>query len=327
MSLTYFCNEALTTNSQVFFRLKEQLKLVGWEVYASSNGSSFDLTTDIIASAADLGINSWYCIKSPPVKGISKHLCIQIGASLNFCRIKVSWTGFRNGSPSATVVPSAIDDKIIYGTGTDASPTFWVYCFATATSLNCNTIVGDADDDYFVCLFLTAASGGAANFIFFIDRIKDAHEKDIDPYYYYVYGNSTLPTTQLNNTTGCAWENSGTPYGFSWTKRSYTDEQFAYSFLTTYSNSSSSGSNSRMASTSGLASVSGLDKLLPVKVMSNKNTVTANALKTSCYKGELKHIFMSSGCESFTTLDSLDLKTKVYFGGLILPWDGSTPSK
>jgi len=118
-----FKRAALETTSQV-------ADVVNWRVRTSSTGSVYAQQGDVIASSASLGALSWFVLqgkgRSDAGVVVRRELCFQLdGAGL--CRIKYSPRGgFVGGSPSTTRVPSATDEQLVWGGGTDASPTFAV---------------------------------------------------------------------------------------------------------------------------------------------------------------------------------------------------------
>jgi hypothetical protein len=62
--------------------------------------------------------------------GGGEEWCVQRGSSNQAWRIKVSRAaGFTGGSPSATQVPTATDEQVFMGSGTDASPTGYTFLY------------------------------------------------------------------------------------------------------------------------------------------------------------------------------------------------------
>jgi hypothetical protein len=155
---TQWTNPATNTSNSVraMFILKALLKTCGWTVKSSGDGvSTFGTGSDVItqgtgSNSTTNGANStgdflnggaWFYIQSPGTS--SQHFVIQrnTGTYANTTqgwRIKYSTTGFftsgMSGSTgltgSASKTPTAIsasDESILFGGGTDASPTFLTF--------------------------------------------------------------------------------------------------------------------------------------------------------------------------------------------------------
>lgn len=114
-----------------FFRLKELLKLAGWTVLSSSDGTTYNgtgdqITTGLSGAGGMNNANAWFRIRQPGTN--AREFTFQRSSSLTYSwRVKYSGgpsTGFVGGTPSATETPSATDEVIIKGGGTDASPSF-----------------------------------------------------------------------------------------------------------------------------------------------------------------------------------------------------------
>jgi hypothetical protein len=117
----------LMEGGQFFFRLKTVLKAAGWTVPASSDGTTYSSTGDVI-TRYDTGTgglqnpSAWYIVREP---GGRREHCIQhVGASTTMLyRCKYSALArFTGGSPGITRVPSATDEQVLAGSGTDAAP-------------------------------------------------------------------------------------------------------------------------------------------------------------------------------------------------------------
>lgn len=110
------------------YRLKEVLKLAGWIVKSSSTGLAYSSTADIITtSAAGAGGMSnnaaWYRITDPAQL---REIVLQAsGASGGSLRMLYSKSAkFTGGTPGTTRVPTATDEQLLHGGGTDAAPTY-----------------------------------------------------------------------------------------------------------------------------------------------------------------------------------------------------------
>lgn len=130
MPNAYVLNQKPTTYGQALSLLTEMLAGAGWLYMESGDGlSSFGagkVFTNFTASAANSWNNSkaWVRMQDP---GGTKEFVFQTGPGTGGAidrtvRFKYSpGAKFVSGSPSATVAPSATDEKMVLGSGTDAS--------------------------------------------------------------------------------------------------------------------------------------------------------------------------------------------------------------
>lgn len=148
--------------SLVFFKLKTQKKAAGWTVVSSSDGTTYNASSDIITTnltgAGGLhNASAWFVIREP---GGRREWCYQHISTAMLYRVKYSpFARFIGGSPSATRVPSATDEQVLAGGGTDASPTGGSFFNAVVQRCHvmCNsTPIGGVYPFYF---FMTASPG------------------------------------------------------------------------------------------------------------------------------------------------------------------------
>ncbi len=124
----YISPSSSLDNVDIIYELKELMVSAGHAVTSSGTGFSgtgsgvYNATGDAISSAALLdNQHAWFRIEGPG----GREWCFQgQGSSYgNVWRVKVSTAaGFSGGAPSASRTPSAADEQIIWGSGTDASP-------------------------------------------------------------------------------------------------------------------------------------------------------------------------------------------------------------
>ncbi|MGW8177442.1 MAG: hypothetical protein ACWGQW_01380 [bacterium] len=109
------------------FILKTVLKAAGWTVPRSSDGITYNSSGDQIThngsgAGGMSNDNAWFVIESPNGE---HQWCFQVTTNRADWRVKISpLDGFVGGSPNAVTTPSATDEAIIAGGGTDASPSF-----------------------------------------------------------------------------------------------------------------------------------------------------------------------------------------------------------
>lgn len=108
---------------QIVWNLKEMLKDAGWTVIESATGSAYS-AGDILDAPGDFGTRSWFRVQMPEHRGQKREFVFQKGSSDRSWRVKYSKAaGFTDGSAGSNETPSAIDEMMALGGGTDNSPT------------------------------------------------------------------------------------------------------------------------------------------------------------------------------------------------------------
>lgn len=136
-----------------------------WTVVSSGTGTAgtWVASGDLITAASKLLVaNAWFVLQG---KGVvdggttyKRQLCWQVdGAGLVRCKVSPR-AGFTNvASASATRVPSATDERVLLGGGTDASPTFEALFPTSGAWMQAE--FSEADDSFWC---MTYPVGGAA---------------------------------------------------------------------------------------------------------------------------------------------------------------------
>ena len=129
MAFQYSNNDAtINTGAKAIWAWIATLKAAGWTQADSSDGTTraAGQVTGGGTSTNGLGnSNAWVRLQMPTQNGVVREITIQRGTTDLVWRLKYSFAaGFTGGSPSASVTPSATDERILHGSGTDASPTF-----------------------------------------------------------------------------------------------------------------------------------------------------------------------------------------------------------
>ncbi len=156
MAFKYDLGFVSTAGNEFVFRWKQLLIAQGWTIPSSSDGTTWgagDFITQPSLGAGGLNnVRAWFIAQSPLPH--TRSICIQSsdsgGTAYGQVRSKYSPVNtFNLGSPSATQTPSASDEIIFMGGGTDANPTFaTTYNFLLNGEGKSYIIVGDADEDY-----------------------------------------------------------------------------------------------------------------------------------------------------------------------------------
>ena len=129
MTKYYNVNNSPTTGAQAFYNLGKVLSSSGWTIQSSSNGTSFGSGETYFTTSSLAATNAWFSVREPTGPG-GREWCFQRTSANTTWRIKVSPNVGFTGSATATQVPTASDEGLIWGSGTDASPTGTAFFFA-----------------------------------------------------------------------------------------------------------------------------------------------------------------------------------------------------
>lgn len=132
MSWTFAANLSATAalTSEGFYNILATAKAAGWTCPKDSDGTTYSatggqLTHGLTGAGGMCNSQAWFVMRDPAGK---RSFCIQrdtTQGTIYTARLKYSpAAGFVGGSPSATQVPSATDEVVLQGGGTDAAPTF-----------------------------------------------------------------------------------------------------------------------------------------------------------------------------------------------------------
>jgi hypothetical protein len=140
MSFYAAVNQRRMTNGQAIFAIFQAFAAAGWLIlgsgdgllgYSGTDGSALTCAFPFAVAGNIWNTDAWFRVQSPPVNGQRREFVLQISSSYSSIQMRMKYspnptgaTGFVGGSPSATQVPSATDEVIVYGGGTDAAPTF-----------------------------------------------------------------------------------------------------------------------------------------------------------------------------------------------------------
>ena len=110
--------------NEYFFELKERLKAQGWTVPRSGDASTYNSSGDQITSSGSgaggmRNNRAWFEIRSPDGQ---HNFIFQVPFPGYSWRNKYSENAFTGGTPSANTCGSAVNEVVILGSGTDASP-------------------------------------------------------------------------------------------------------------------------------------------------------------------------------------------------------------
>ena len=325
MAFSVSINNTLSSLADGWYQFKEALKTGGWTVTQSGDGTSYSAVTDLITNATIMNNSrAWYILTQPIVDGYQKFICIQPGGTKSQARVKLSWTGFNTGSPSGTVVPSAADEKVILGSGTDATPTYEDFLNSSDALIRSNIIIGDAASKYAFFWMCNRITTGGFGSLFMIDRVSDAHALDIDPYVYFMFGATSYPSTLNSYSTSTLSLVSGSSRMWCWVRKGYSDQAFAKGFVNFF-NQGIGVANNFFVGLLGTNGYDSTDTILPALVFVGAQ-INANTLLTSLsfYKGQMVNMQLNGTAR--IALDTGTSKLKVYNGPYVFPWNGTDPT-
>lgn len=223
--MTFYYNLTNPANySDYMYSLKEMFKTSGWTVVSSGSNLGYNASGDNLPANTNFVAGSWFVVSHPILDGYQRFLSFQFNGSSG-CRVKISWSGFSSGSPSATRVPSAADEKIMFGSGTDASPSY-TSVFYSSPSIAHNVLFrfGDAADKFsfytfaYRKIFVNDGSSDSIPHLFMMDYLEQVDVGDVDPYCYLFITRMYVPTDlYFGNTNIYAWRKK-TLSGESWQK-------------------------------------------------------------------------------------------------------------
>lgn len=210
MSWTAFVNQAHITKGQAFYNMFVAFQAAGWTCLGSGDGTGGHYSaTDgtaltngngalVAATFSVWNTGAWFRIQQPKSTGPNgqrREYVVQQGGAANSsltARVKYSPNvtgssgGFTGGSPSASQVPSAADEEVVYGSGTDAAPTYSNWIGQTNYQFQQHMVFDtDGDDGYaFVCWTVTQGGQTCSNgYVFAMDIMRQGTgpDNDTDP--------------------------------------------------------------------------------------------------------------------------------------------------
>jgi len=329
MSYSFNTNQTPATCAVAIYNLKTLLKLVGWTVPRSSDGSTYNSSGDQISSGGSGAggmdnARAWFIVQAPSG---GKQFCFQrqntVGANSSYpWRMKYSRNvGFSGGSPSATVTPSAADEQILLGAGTDASPTF-ATLFATTTDGGFrHQLLADNANGYSFASFAWVNASALPTHGFLFDSLTSP--ASADGYACSIYVNGIIANTSGGGGSGAGcfqyesiYRNNGKIFGYK------SDGTWSTTILGCALAVSESGTVKLMAPFGMNVDADNKDPLFPIPMV-HYNTIT----DLGDWRGFSTLLRWSA--VSRTTASTLSVSTskdRIILCDVSLPWDGSTPT-
>ncbi len=341
MAYTFSVANTPLTGSAAMYLIKTTLVTAGWSVLADSDGTTYNATGGQVTGGGPgtngLGnVRAWLRLRAPTVGSNTREITIQRSATGvaatddRAWRIKYSANaGFTGGSPAATVTPSAADEVFMLGGGTDSSPTFspasW---FAANNTYRWHIAAGGAAESYsFVAWALTSSTTTGLNSIALDVMLAGSYSSlDVDPAVMYCSDTSVQASlAAITASTAAGGANVTAPaLARAWlgsvsnAGASITTNNVNVSIITW-------GTNFGGGNTVAANPFSTKDTLVPVFWARRPNPGFIHP----CGGKGFSTLFQA-GSVARTNVDSCDVggtRTKFYYGGLWLPWDGSVPAQ
>jgi len=320
MAYNFSVNQTPSTGSVAMFTFISALTTAGWSKVRDSDGTTYSPSGAQVTSGAAGGNglannNAWVVLQAPVVGSNTRSICIQRGTTNIAWRVKYSANSqFVGGSPSAAQVPSATDEAIMMGAGSDASPTYFNY-LQTDGTYRFHVVAGGAAEFYTFCAYTLITSGTVVGKFWFMDMMATGSFSPLDTDVAVIgFNNSTAVVDFLNSASTATNPRPGN----GWLGATNSISNFvgigAYSFgnFTPHSGGTSYG-NSPFSSK---------DTSLPL--LWCRTSASAAPVGT---KG-LSSLFRlnSLGRTSMDVFNVVGVRDFVYVSGLQLPWDGSIPT-
>jgi len=200
------------TGAEHIFNLKTNLVIAGWTVKMSGTGTAgtgsgtYNSTGDSVTTAALMAnTNAWFRIQDPAT---TREYTFQRTTANTTWRIKYSASAkFTGGSPAAGQTPSATDEAVKYGSGTDASPT-GTALLGTDGAYRQKMAIGAAGDTYaWWCGAFTSGTGASPQMVAH-DPVNAASSTDTDQLVTIFTSSGNFTSSTLGgaaNTSVAAW--------------------------------------------------------------------------------------------------------------------------
>src|SRR3954471_4281185 len=186
MANAFVLNQFPTTYGQAMSLLADMLVGAGWTYKGSGDGlagysAAGNVFTNTVSGAALSWSNpkAWARLQDPAA---AREFILQHDNATN-ARIKYSAASkFTGGAPSATVTPSAADERVLRGGGTDAVPTYGAH-FTTNVLLGASIFQGFARGSapYGFWFGGLETFAGAKQAFVMLDPVEGAAPEDTDP--------------------------------------------------------------------------------------------------------------------------------------------------
>lgn len=317
MARLFSVNNSPATCPEAIFNLKTLLKTAGWTVTKSSDGLTYNASGDQISHGGTgangmFNASAWFVIQIP---GGTRAFCLQrhnSGSYGNYWRLKYSKAaGFIGGSPGITRVPSATDEAVVVGGGTDESPSM-IQLFYTADGTFRHNFFADNTAPYGFMSWGWKKTIGDAIHAFGLDPLLGTLVEDTDPYIIHARGDGIQIFSEQSFASNggqlAGW------WGSTWFSRLVAPSAVGGVPLPW-------GTSSNWASSTNQTNlINDKDDLYPITILGYRNGPIL------CYKG-ISTFVRAIGQPGRYAGDLYSVVTEkdgVVVGYCMLPWDGSS---
>jgi hypothetical protein len=335
MAYTFSVNNSPSTGALAIYTLLTTLVSAGWVVKADSDGTTYNSVGGQITGGGSgtnglANSNAWFRVQAPAVNvgtvvNQKREFTFQRGTTNLVWRIKYSASaGFTGGSPGSSQTPTATDEVVMTGGGTDASPTFFSMLPTDAT-YRLNIAAGGSTEFYSFIGFGCVAGSTNASYAFFLDNMSASSypSSDVDPAVVYFGTNGFNSIAEVIVSTTSATSNTTNPAK----ARAWLGSTSAAGILTSGTNNQ----NINMAvygsgiiggtNTLGSNPFTNKDDLVPCPWMRNTGSTTPLGWKGFSTLFQ----FGSVARTNLDTADTAGSKDKIFYQGVWIPWNGSSP--
>jgi hypothetical protein len=309
----------------VIFELKSLLTGSGWTVNKSGTGvnsASYSDSGDLILSATQLNsANAWFKIKMPSRTNEWTFQRTTNDATwrLKYCPTGFITTGSQTGSFNST--PHGINEVIVLGSATDASPTGLSWPNGTTDAMRAQIISDNASPYGAIMVAHKNGDGTITEAAWFTDPMLAGtyDPTDPDPYVAGMCRSVTILVAN-NSIQGMNYETSATSKHFAVFTGSMVP--LAVHGNTYEVSDSSNGLQQVIPGGLGTNPFSSFDDLFLIPWIRRPGFGTSGGFKG--YSSLLN--WMGTTRSTGDTMSLLTTKDRYCFGNVTLPWDGTTPT-
>ena len=296
--------------ADAIYDFKQLLVSAGWVVKSSSDGTTYNAAGDQI-SHGGAGANgmdntrAWFRIQDPA--GLREFTIQNASTGSTNWRVKYSAVDrFTGGSPGATQTPSATDEAVLLGGGTDAAPTFATWFGNTLTNCYYHAVAySDAlNGVYAFYSFSATKTSGALAHGFVCEPLATASypSVDVDP--------CVLSVGSAGFGVWKGWHAmniSGKEEFVPWETGSYYRGSYAF-----------------YPGSAGTNPYDGDENGIPELIGRSYYTDNGHLITTKGFTGRM---LLKGSSKIYPNTCNLATDAKVFAGNYILPWEnGTTPS-
>ena len=316
----------------------------GWTCVKSGDGlSSYSSSQSVFTDTSSMNNNkAWFVLRQP---NYTRQICFQRGSSDTNWRIKYSISGFSGGNASQT--PSASDEQIILGSGTDSAPSMGVFFNGLTSGSFCMSSAANDSDGYAFYMFAYNSgdlrSANSIKLLFMFDAIKSGPYDmvtssllDTEPFAIAIANSAAYNNPIWMGSS--ADHSAGSPKFKGYVCKGISGrESFVNLSIAAWGIPSTNPSNNCWAPSLNqeLNPHNSYEDLCPIYYFYKNSAVPASLDPAQGYKGMSGNFFMGSlqrsngdlyNYQDPSTMDPDTSGKKIYISGFALPWNNQTPN-